>query len=46
VYLDAAGVPQVVQTALANAKHQATLGIVAVHKKPVEVRSATSSTPR
>jgi len=37
VYLDAAGVGAVVQTALENAKHKATLGIVAVHKKPVEV---------
>ena len=37
IYLDAAGVPAVVDTALAAAKHNATLGIVAVHKKPVGV---------
>jgi len=37
IYLDAAGAPAVIATALANAKHLATLGIVAVHKKPVEV---------
>ncbi|WP_408612282.1 zinc-binding dehydrogenase [Glycomyces dulcitolivorans] len=37
VYLDAAGAPAVIATALANAKHNATLGIVAVHKQPVEV---------
>ncbi len=36
IYLDAAGVPSVVQTVLEAAKHGATLGIVAVHKKPVE----------
>ncbi|QAY60047.1 theronine dehydrogenase [Microbacterium protaetiae] len=37
VFLDAAGVPSVVQTAAGLAKHGATLGIVAVHKKPVEL---------
>jgi 2-desacetyl-2-hydroxyethyl bacteriochlorophyllide A dehydrogenase len=37
VFLDAAGVPAVVTTALENAKHGATLGVVAVHKKPVEL---------
>jgi len=37
IYLDAAGVAVVVETALASAKHGATLGIVAVHKKPVAI---------
>lgn len=37
IYLDAAGVPAVIDTALAAAKQNATLGIVAVHKKPVPV---------
>jgi threonine dehydrogenase-like Zn-dependent dehydrogenase len=37
IYLDAAGAPAVLETALAAAKHGATLGIVAVHKKPVPV---------
>jgi 2-desacetyl-2-hydroxyethyl bacteriochlorophyllide A dehydrogenase len=37
IYLDAAGVPVVIDTALAAAKQHATLGIVAVHKKPVPV---------
>jgi threonine dehydrogenase-like Zn-dependent dehydrogenase len=37
IYLDAAGVPAVIDTALAAAKANATLGIVAVHKKPVPV---------
>jgi 2-desacetyl-2-hydroxyethyl bacteriochlorophyllide A dehydrogenase len=37
IYLDAAGVPVVIDTALAAAKQNATLGIVAVHKKPVPV---------
>lgn len=37
VYLDAAGVPPVIHTATAAARQGATLGIVAVHKKPVEV---------
>ncbi|MDM8086107.1 zinc-binding dehydrogenase [Cellulomonas cellasea] len=37
IYLDAAGVPSVIDTVLANAKHGATLSIPAVHKKPVEV---------
>jgi L-iditol 2-dehydrogenase len=37
IYLDAAGVPAVIDTALASAKRGARLGIVAVHKKPVPV---------
>ncbi|MGD8193031.1 zinc-dependent alcohol dehydrogenase [Herbiconiux sp. P18] len=37
IYLDAAGAPAVIATALGAAKHGATLGVVAVHKKPVEV---------
>ncbi|MEE1622373.1 zinc-binding dehydrogenase [Zafaria sp. J156] len=37
VFLDAAGVAGVVQTATGLAKHGATLGVVAVHKKPVEI---------
>lgn len=37
VYIDAAGVPSVVQTALTAAKHRAVLTIPAVHKKPVEI---------
>jgi threonine dehydrogenase-like Zn-dependent dehydrogenase len=37
IYLDAAGVGVVVDTALKAAKHRATLGIVAVHKRPVEI---------
>ncbi|GAB7039084.1 MULTISPECIES: zinc-dependent alcohol dehydrogenase [Catenuloplanes] len=37
IYLDAAGAPAALETALANAKHGATLGIVAVHKRPVPV---------
>ncbi|MBR7832920.1 zinc-binding dehydrogenase [Actinospica durhamensis] len=37
VYFDAAGVPAVLETALACAKHLATIGVVAVHKKPVPV---------
>ena len=37
IYLDAAGVGVVIDTALKAAKHLATIGIVAVHKKPVEV---------
>ena len=37
IYLDAAGVPAVVDTALAAAKRGATLGIVGVHKEPVPV---------
>lgn len=36
VFLDAAGVAVVPRTVAAVAKHGATLGIVAVHKKPVE----------
>ncbi|TDX74956.1 threonine dehydrogenase-like Zn-dependent dehydrogenase [Rathayibacter sp. PhB151] len=37
VFLDAAGAPIVVQTVLGAAKHGATLGIVAVHKTPMNV---------
>ncbi|GGL37320.1 zinc-binding dehydrogenase [Phycicoccus endophyticus] len=37
VYLDAAGVPAVVQDALRAAKHRAVLCIPAVHKEPVPV---------
>ncbi len=37
IYFDAAGVPAVVNTALAAAKKGATLGIVGVHKEPVPV---------
>ncbi|WP_025159328.1 zinc-dependent alcohol dehydrogenase [Leifsonia aquatica] len=37
IYLDAAGVGSIPQTVAAIAKHGATLGIVAVHKRPVEL---------
>ncbi len=37
VYLDAAGVPAVIDSALALAKRGSKLGVVAVHKKPVTV---------
>ena len=37
IYLDAAGVPAVVTTALTAAKRGATLGVVGVHKEPVAV---------
>ncbi|TAM73252.1 zinc-binding dehydrogenase [Mycobacterium sp.] len=37
IYLDAAGVPAVVNTALAAAQKGATVGIVGVHKEPVSV---------
>lgn len=37
IYLDAAGAAPVLATVFEAAKHNATLGIVAVHKKPVEV---------
>jgi 2-desacetyl-2-hydroxyethyl bacteriochlorophyllide A dehydrogenase len=37
IYLDAAGVPAVIETALRAAKQNATLGVVALHKKPVSV---------
>jgi L-iditol 2-dehydrogenase len=37
VYLDAAGVPAVVNTALAAAKCGAKVGIVGVHKEPINV---------
>jgi L-iditol 2-dehydrogenase len=35
VYLDAAGVPAVIQAALGAAKRGAKLGVVAVHKEPI-----------
>jgi threonine dehydrogenase-like Zn-dependent dehydrogenase len=37
IYLDAAGVPVVIDTALTSAKQGATVGIVAVHKQPVSI---------
>ncbi|WP_353808871.1 zinc-dependent alcohol dehydrogenase [Agromyces sp. SYSU T00194] len=37
IYLDAAGAPSVPATAAGLAKHGATLGVVAVHKQPVEL---------
>ena len=37
IYIDAAGVPAVIQTVQSLAKHGARLSIVAVHKKPVEM---------
>jgi threonine dehydrogenase-like Zn-dependent dehydrogenase len=37
IYLDAAGAPVVIDTALAAAKKGATLGIIAVHKQPVAI---------
>ncbi|MFT4306396.1 MAG: zinc-binding dehydrogenase [Microbacterium sp.] len=37
IYLDAAGAPSIPPTAAGLAKHGATLGIVAVHKRPVEL---------
>jgi hypothetical protein len=37
IYLDAAGVPAVIEAALLAAKHKAVLGIVAVHKKPFSI---------
>ncbi len=37
IYLDAAGAPVVIQTALTAAKQGATLGIVAMHKQPVSI---------
>ncbi|MDN4639932.1 zinc-binding dehydrogenase [Agreia sp. PsM10] len=37
IYLDATGAAPVVKAILGAAKHGATLGIVGVHKKPVEV---------
>jgi threonine dehydrogenase-like Zn-dependent dehydrogenase len=37
IYLDAAGVPVVIDTALNAARHGATIGIVALHKKPVSI---------
>ena len=37
IYVDAAGAPAVINTALAAAKNGARLGVVAVHKEPVPV---------
>jgi threonine dehydrogenase-like Zn-dependent dehydrogenase len=37
VYIDAAGVPAVIETVQHLAKHGARLSVVAVHKKPVEL---------
>lgn len=37
IYFDAAGVPAVINTALAAAKSGARLGVVAVHKEPISV---------
>ena len=37
IYFDAAGAPAVINTALAAAKRGARLGVVAVHKEPVDV---------
>jgi (R,R)-butanediol dehydrogenase/meso-butanediol dehydrogenase/diacetyl reductase len=37
VYIDAAGVPAVIATALGAVKHRGVLTIIAVHKKPVLV---------
>jgi 2-desacetyl-2-hydroxyethyl bacteriochlorophyllide A dehydrogenase len=37
IYLDATGAASVIATVFEAAKHNATLGIVGVHKKPVEV---------
>lgn len=37
IFLDAAGAPSVPPLAASIAKHGATLGVVAVHKKPVEL---------
>ncbi|MFT4135385.1 zinc-dependent alcohol dehydrogenase [Microbacterium sp.] len=37
IFLDAAGAPSIPPTAAGLAKHDATLGIVAVHKRPVEL---------
>ncbi|TFV98264.1 zinc-dependent alcohol dehydrogenase [Leifsonia flava] len=37
IYLDAAGVPAVIDTALKAAKQGATLGVVGVHKHPVPI---------
>jgi threonine dehydrogenase-like Zn-dependent dehydrogenase len=36
IYLDAAGVPSVIKTVLGSAAHGATLGVVAIHKQPVD----------
>lgn len=37
IYLDAAGVGSVVTSVLASAKQGATLGVVAIHRQPIEV---------
>ncbi len=41
VYIDAAGVPAVIHTALNAAKHRAVITIPAVHKKPVDIDLGT-----
>lgn len=41
VYIDAAGVPSVIETALAAAKHRAVITIPAVHKAPVPIDFGT-----
>lgn len=41
IYLDAAGAPVVLDTAIASAKKGARIGIVAVHKQPVPVDLVT-----
>lgn len=37
IYIDAAGVPAVINSALAAAKRGATVGVLAVHKEPVPI---------
>jgi threonine dehydrogenase-like Zn-dependent dehydrogenase len=37
IYLDAAGVPAVIEAAIAAVKYHGTIGVVAVHKNPVPV---------
>ncbi len=44
IYLDAAGVPAVIAATMAAAKKGATLGVVALHKKPVPCDFATLMT--
>jgi threonine dehydrogenase-like Zn-dependent dehydrogenase len=46
IYFDAAGAPAVINTALAAAKPGARLGVVAVHKQPVEVDFVNIMSPR
>jgi threonine dehydrogenase-like Zn-dependent dehydrogenase len=40
IYLDAAGAPSVVATALQAVKQGATIGVVAVHQEPVSINFA------